>query len=202
LIFYLGVSPSFVFDGSSRIYFQVKYVPAWMPGAGFKRVGARYRKHNVDQTDRPYNFVLKEIVHHVHLFFVLNLIINRQRAKTALPSFTANALQSGKLTADEEYALKFIAAALYGGGLDTVLQFLSLVSFTHQTYGFKMTSATSFFFLAMVLFPDVQRKAQEELDRVIGTSRLPTMRDREHLPYIAAIQKEISRWHTTAPGGY
>jgi cytochrome P450 len=65
-----------------------------------------------------------------------------------------------------------------------------------------MTSATSFFFLAMVLFPYVQRKAQEEPDRAIGTSRLPTMRDREHLLYLAAIQKEVSRWHTTAPGGY
>jgi hypothetical protein len=100
----------------------VKYVPAWMPGARVKRVGAKYRKTNIDQTDRPYNFVLKEMVYHIHLFLVLNLIINRRRAKTALPSFTANALQSGKPTTDEEYALKFIAAALYAGGLDTVLQ--------------------------------------------------------------------------------
>jgi len=43
-----------------------------------------------------------------------------QREKRALPSFTSNALQSGKLTPDEKYALKFCAAALYGGGLDTV----------------------------------------------------------------------------------
>ncbi|KAJ7286437.1 cytochrome P450 [Mycena rebaudengoi] len=144
----------------------LKYAPAWMPGAGFKRIGAKWRKTNVDQTDMPYNFVLKEI-----------------GAKTALPSFTSNVLQSGEITPDEKYALKFIAAGLYGGGLDT------------------MTSTTAFGFLAMVLHPDVQRKAHEELDRVIGTSRLPTMRDREHLPYLTAIQKEVSRWHSTAPGG-
>ncbi|KAF7369676.1 O-methylsterigmatocystin oxidoreductase [Mycena venus] len=162
----------------------LKHIPAWIPGAGFKKTGAKYLKTNVDQTDLPYNFVLKELSN-----------------KTALPSFTSNALRSGELTADEKYALKYIAAALYGGGLDTVLQFLSsLISSAHYL-PVKMTGATTVFFLAMVLFPDVQRKAQEELDRVVGTSRLPTIRDQEHLPYIAAIQKEMYRWRTTVPGG-
>ncbi|KAJ7239357.1 cytochrome P450 oxidoreductase [Mycena rebaudengoi] len=155
---------------AAKDFYHASKPGAWLidilPWSGFKRVGAKYRKTNVDQTDVLYNFVLKEM-----------------HAKTALPSFTSNALQSGELTPDEKYALKFTAAGLYGGGLDT------------------MTSTTAFVFLGMVLFPDVQRKAQEELDRVIGTSRLPTMRDREHLPYIAAIQKEVSRWHSTAPGG-
>lgn len=64
-----------------------------------------------------------------------------------------------------------------------------------------MTGALSVFFLAMVLFPEVQRKAQEELDKVVGTARLPTVRDQEHLPYIAALQKEIYRWRVTVPGG-
>jgi len=64
-----------------------------------------------------------------------------------------------------------------------------------------MTGATSIFFLAMVLFPEVQRKAQEELDRVIGLHRLPTIQDRDHLPYIAAVQKEIYRWRTIVPLG-
>jgi tripartite-type tricarboxylate transporter receptor subunit TctC len=50
---------------------------------------------------------------------ILSLFI-LQKNKTALPSFTANALRSAELTAEEKYALKFIAAALYGGGLDTV----------------------------------------------------------------------------------
>ncbi|KAK7046325.1 O-methylsterigmatocystin oxidoreductase [Favolaschia claudopus] len=144
----------------------LKYVPSWMPGAGFKRTGAKYLKTNVDQTDLPYNFVLKEM-----------------NNNTALPSFTSNALRSGDMTAEEKYALKFIAAALYGGGLDT------------------LTGASTVFILAMVLFPDVQLKAQQELEKVIGTSRLPTIRDQEHLPYMAALQKEIYRWRTTVPGG-
>lgn len=47
--------------------------------------------------------------------------------------------------------------------------------------------------LAMLKFPEVQRRAQEELDRVVGTSRLPTFDDRERLPYVNAICAEVLR---------
>lgn len=46
----------------------------------------------------------------------------------------------------------------------------------------------------MIMFPDVQKKAQAELDSVIGTSRLPTMEDRSKLPYIDACMKEVLRY--------
>jgi cytochrome P450 len=57
------------------------------------------------------------------------------------------------------------------------------------------------FFLAMVLFPGVQRKAQEEIDRVMGSTQLPGFEDRPNLPYINAIVKEVLRWHPVAPMG-
>ena len=47
----------------------------------------------------------------------------------------------------------------------------------------------------MVMYPEAQRKAQEELDRVIGVNRLPTFGDRESLPYLSALLKEVLRWH-------
>lgn len=53
----------------------------------------------------------------------------------------------------------------------------------------------------MTLFPEVQHKAQEELDRVVGTSRLPTYEDRQNLPYIDALMKEVLRWHPIVPMG-
>jgi hypothetical protein len=56
------------------------------------------------------------------------------------------------------------------------------------------SDTTSFFIqslvLALVSFPEVTRKAQEEIDRVVGTHRLPTKEDFEHLPYIRAIVQE------------
>ena len=60
----------------------------------------------------------------------------------------------------------------------------------------------------MTLFPEVQRRAQEEIDRVLGIDwvsgglgRLPTVADRRDLPYIDAVVKEVFRWHPVAPMG-
>jgi cytochrome P450 len=53
----------------------------------------------------------------------------------------------------------------------------------------------------MTLYPEVQRKAQEEIDRVLGAGRLPKMTDRANLPYIEAVVKETLRWHPVAPMG-
>jgi cytochrome P450 len=47
------------------------------------------------------------------------------------------------------------------------------------------------FFLAMALHPAVQAKAQREIDEVVGGDRLPTFADREDLPYVEAIVKEV-----------
>jgi cytochrome P450 len=62
-------------------------------------------------------------------------------------------------------------------------------------------SAIECFFLALTLYPEVQRKAQEEIDRVLGPCRLPTVGDRSKLPYIEAVLKEALRWHPVAPTG-
>ena len=58
----------------------------------------------------------------------------------------------------------------------------------------QTVAAITAFILALVLYPEVQRRAQEELDRVIGTSRLPTFDDRPTLPYIECIVKETLRY--------
>ena len=41
-------------------------------------------------------------------------------------------------------------------------------------------------------YPEVQKKAQDELDRVVGRNRLPTVEDEKNLPYCHAIIKEVS----------
>ena len=54
-------------------------------------------------------------------------------------------------------------------------------------------------FLAMALYPEVQKKAQAEIDAVVGPHRLPDFEDRLSLPYINAIVKESMRWHLVLP---
>jgi hypothetical protein len=53
----------------------------------------------------------------------------------------------------------------------------------------------------MLMNPDAQTKAQEEIDRVIGSDRLPTFDDESKLPYVSALSKEVFRWQQVAPFG-
>jgi Cytochrome P450 len=53
----------------------------------------------------------------------------------------------------------------------------------------------------MLMNPSAQDKAQEEIDRVIGTDRLPTFDDEPKLPYVSALAKEVFRWQQVAPFG-
>ena len=56
-------------------------------------------------------------------------------------------------------------------------------------------------FLVMALYPEVQKKAQAEIDAVVGPDRLPGFEDRPSLPYINAVVKELMRWNLVAPLG-
>lgn len=78
--------------------------------------------------------------------------------------------------------IKWAAAAMYGGGADTTV------------------SALYTFFLAMTLHPEVMRKAQAEIDAVVGKDgALPSIEDRKSLPYVEAVMLESLRWQMVAP---
>jgi len=98
-------------------------------------------------------------------------------------SFLARLMDHGKDTSEDKYINKWVAASIYQGGSDTTVAAI---------YGF---------YLAMTLYPDVQKTAQEEIDRVVGSERLPTMDDRNSLPYVDALVKEIIRWWPVGPMG-
>jgi cytochrome P450 len=53
----------------------------------------------------------------------------------------------------------------------------------------------------MTLYPEIQRKAQAEIDAVVGTDRLPSLSDLPHLPYVEAIVKEVFRCNQVLPLG-
>ena len=48
----------------------------------------------------------------------------------------------------------------------------------------------------MLLYPNAQAVAREELDRVVGSDRLPDFQDRPSLPYVTALVKEVLRYVT------
>lgn len=54
----------------------------------------------------------------------------------------------------------------------------------------------------MAKHPDIQKKAQAQLDTLLGRSRLPELSDIEALPYIQALVLESLRWMPVAPLGF
>ena len=55
--------------------------------------------------------------------------------------------------------------------------------------------------MGLLLYPETQKKAYAEIDRVIGNSRLPEFGDIGSLPYVTALVKEALRWRPAAPLG-
>ncbi|KIJ35877.1 hypothetical protein M422DRAFT_257346 [Sphaerobolus stellatus SS14] len=88
-----------------------------------------------------------------------------------------------EVPADQEDIIKNTAGIVFTGGSDTIV---------------KMTIT---FILAMLLYPEVQKKAQEELDHLLAGVRLVEFEDEPELPYISAICKEVLRWHPLIPQG-
>ncbi|KAJ3491204.1 hypothetical protein NLI96_g879 [Meripilus lineatus] len=104
----------------------------------------------------------------------------------AIPSFTSDFIQARHpLKPEEEEFVKAAAASLYSGGADTT------------------PSSLSSFVLAITLNPSIQRRAQLELDTVLGKGfqRLPAFSDRANLPYVNAIVLEVLRWNPAVPLG-
>ncbi|EJD43339.1 cytochrome P450 [Auricularia subglabra TFB-10046 SS5] len=88
----------------------------------------------------------------------------------------------------EEFALTrelagYLGGALIEGGSDTTATYLQS------------------FVLALLAHPAVQRKAQAEMDRVVGQERAPTLDDLPMLPYLQAVVKEVHRWRPVTPFG-
>ncbi len=123
-----------------------------------------------------------------------NTVKEQMKAGTHAGSVTSRLLTGregeGELSEEDENRIMWVVGAIYSGGADTTV------------------SALTTFVLAMVLYPEAQRKAQDELDRVIGTNkapsaggRLPLLADRPRLPYVEALYQEVLRWHPVAPLG-
>ena len=105
-----------------------------------------------------------------------------------------------ELTLEAETPLVWAASAALGGGLDTVRSITVILEPIAVILRQNMSTALTFF-LAMVLHPEIQRKAQAEVDAVVGRERLPTISDRASLPYVRSLLTEVFRWHPVAPLG-
>ncbi|KAK7683860.1 hypothetical protein QCA50_013238 [Cerrena zonata] len=102
---------------------------------------------------------------------------------TSNPTFSATVIKQQQPLEMSEKEAAWLAGAMFGAGSDTT------------------GAALAVFTLAMILYPDVLKKAQAEVDSVVGRDRLPTFADRDQLPYIRALVKEVLRWKPITPLG-
>lgn len=144
---------------------SLQYLPENFPGATFKKKARKWRKSVNAAAYIPYRFAQRQIA-----------------AFTYQPSYVSKLVQqlerenNANLRPEDEQDIIWTATTLYGAAADTTV--ITLTTFT----------------LAMIMFPHVQGKAQEEIDRVVGTDRLPSFDDRGKLPYIDALVKVSLRW--------
>ncbi|THU85007.1 cytochrome P450 [Dendrothele bispora CBS 962.96] len=149
------------------VFPSLRNIPAGFPGGGFHALAAKWAKGFNDMVEVPYSYAKQMIAN-----------------GTAPVSFVSTSLeQEDKLTPEEVFEIKHVAASIYGAGADTTV------------------SAQHAFFLAMVRHPEVMKKAQAEIDAVVGTDRLPNFQDRDRLPYVNAVVTEALRWNSVAPTG-
>jgi len=147
----------------------LKYLPSWIPFNKIHETGHLGRERIERLITRPFEHVLEE------------------RAKgTAKPSFVYDCLAKLQSNGSEESKesldlIRWAAGALYGAGGET-------------TYATILT-----FILAMGLYPEVQVKIRRELSEVVGPDRLPSLEDRDRLPYVCAAIKEAMRWNPALP---
>ncbi|KAF8880395.1 cytochrome P450 [Infundibulicybe gibba] len=149
------------------------YIPPWFPGAGFHQVATKIKELMYQMQNTTFNFVRKNM-----------------EAGTGNPSLLGDLLEANDArggSAEYETILKGVSATAYVGSNN----------WAHpQTVSSVMT-----FFYAMATNPEVQRKAQAEIDAVIGSERLPEPSDRSSLPYVEALYREVMRWRPVLPLG-
>ncbi|KAI0720657.1 cytochrome P450, partial [Fomitopsis betulina] len=147
----------------------LRYLPAWFPGLTWKEAVTRLRPDIDNMNLRPFRAVINAVV----------------RSDLAKSSFATEIL--GEVSLDEpispaeEREMSGAVGTLYTAGTDTTITVLST------------------WLLAMVRYPEVYKRAQAEVDIVIEAGRLPQLEDRESLPFLECILKEVYRWGAPVP---
>jgi cytochrome P450 len=115
---------------------------------------------------------------------VVRHVIRRQETVGSKSSFMDRVLEKKDKLGLSMHELYFLGGVAMEGGSDT------------------SSSVIISCIQAMTKWPEIQKKAQEEIDGMVGEDRSPVWSDYAKLPYVAAIVKESMRWRPVAPLGF
>ncbi|RFU75124.1 hypothetical protein TARUN_7126 [Trichoderma arundinaceum] len=152
------------------IFPALKYLPDWFPGTGFKKTAREWKAITEASAYIPYDFVKKQMNKGTYQPSYVSELVEAYG--------TGNAME---IDDESKEVIAWTAEMIFAGASDTTVSTLMA------------------FVMAMILYPNVQQRAQEEIDRVVGPDRLPGFEDRINLPYVNALIKEMLRWYPIVP---
>ncbi|CAE6398389.1 unnamed protein product [Rhizoctonia solani] len=151
----------------------LRHIPDWFPGTRWKQDVKAWSKEKDEMVDVPYDWTKKQIASGTAPYSIVRSLLSELEGRSIA--------EQDRI--EEEDKIKWVAGTLFGAGADT------------------SAASIMVFVLAMTLNSHVLAKAQAEIDKVIGQDRLPEMGDRESLPYVECVMKEVLRWQPVAPTG-
>ncbi|CAG7853101.1 SubName: Full=Uncharacterized protein {ECO:0000313/EMBL:CCA72098.1} [Serendipita indica DSM 11827] len=156
----------------------LRFWPSWMPEGEFKRSGA-YCKQLVDRI-RQWPF---------------RMAIECRKAGTLDHCFADDLMNEFGTS----FEVRDTLANIYFAGVDTVREISTSCFHAHTS---RADTHSNHPILAHhVHLPEVTKKMQSDIDSVIGRDRLPTAKERNHLPYSNAVWKEAIRYKCSMPLG-
>ena len=170
-----------------------RYILEYLPGA--KQMARERRLLATRLRDAPFAAAQKDIVG-VSFYLHTAVLTGSQANSVATPSFMSRCLENLVQSEDDDKSgykiIKDTAGVFFLGASVLVLR-LSLFSRNTQAGSGSTSAAIYMIILALLQFPDVEAKAQQELDEIVGRDRLPDLYDEASLPYLSAVIKEAFR---------
>jgi cytochrome P450 len=111
----------------------------------------------------------------------MDYVVERQKKVGAMESFADRLLQQEEKLDWTRHGLNFMAGLMMEAGSDT------------------LSGVINSFLLLMTKFPGAYKKAQEQIDVVVGDDRCPRWEDWQKLPEVNKLLKETMRMRPVAP---
>ncbi|KAH7886698.1 cytochrome P450 [Phlebopus sp. FC_14] len=153
-------------------------LPVWVPGIEISRKATESVECVTQMLSRPFEYARL-----------------REAEGTASPSMVSDTLRNFKRK-DDPNLLQLLKETC---GAETVS--ISIAIFPTSLSVLQSATVLHCLLLAMVQNPRVQKRAQAEIDEIIGMDRLPTFEDRPSLPYVEAVMRETFRLYPVTPLG-
>ncbi|KIO29657.1 glycoside hydrolase family 51 protein [Tulasnella calospora MUT 4182] len=152
----------------------LRFIPSWFPGAKFKRDAQEWGQHAAG--------LRKMLIEGVE---------RRMATKEGRPCYVSNLLEDlQKLESDTGEDIREDVQAVHNSG------------FSFYQAGSDTTEVVlKNFLLAMTLYPEIQARAREEVDRVYGEEYPRDLEGEEKLPFIHAVLLESMRWNPPVSSG-